>query len=101
MACEAKELSFGVYQKKDQKLKHVHSSSNHRPTTVTSITMGVGKRFARLTLRLISIGDKRSNQVYPDHAGVLKNAGLTPEEFPTLGKIWEEDDKAHAAEKTS
>eukprot|EP00957_Ditylum_brightwellii_P005629 430404-Ditylum_brightwellii.AAC.1 len=51
---------------------------------------------------LFSVYQKRpETEVYPDHAEVLKKAGLAPEEFPTLDKIWEEDDKAHTAEKTS
>eukprot|EP00957_Ditylum_brightwellii_P211261 15365964-Ditylum_brightwellii.AAC.1 len=40
-------------------------------------------------------------EVYPDHAGIVQKAGLVLEEFPTLGKIWEDAGKASAAEKTS
>eukprot|EP00957_Ditylum_brightwellii_P033323 2525062-Ditylum_brightwellii.AAC.1 len=65
-------------------MKYVDISSNHHPTTFMSISIGVGKRFARLTVRLVSIGEKRLNQVYPDHASDLKKVGLALEEFPAL-----------------
>eukprot|EP00957_Ditylum_brightwellii_P067311 5108334-Ditylum_brightwellii.AAC.1 len=86
MAWEAKEFIFSIYQKKDQKLKYVDSSSNHHPTTFTSIATGVGKRFARLTSRSVSKGKKGLDQIYSDHADVLKKEDLALEEFPTLDK---------------
>ena len=66
----------------------------------TSTAMGVGKRLARLTSKSVSTGKRQLNQIYPDHASVLEKAGLALEEFPTLDKILEEDDKTCAVENT-
>jgi len=63
--------NFSVYQKMNQRLKYVPSTSTHTGATLRAIPSGVLTRLAILNAPLIDIPDRPIDEIYPDHANAL------------------------------
>eukprot|EP00957_Ditylum_brightwellii_P056431 4277395-Ditylum_brightwellii.AAC.1 len=69
-------LRFGVYCIPKQVLKYVDTSSTHRSTVFKPITSGFFTRLTRLTSNYNKVKNKSFEEVYPEHAKVLKKLAL-------------------------
>ena len=86
-------LQFRVFRKKGQKLNYVGIGSTHTPSTLRAITLGFLNHTVKLTSRKPSFHSKRNDSVYPDHLNALRNVGLEPTFFLTMGKFWKGQDE--------
>ena len=86
------DLQFSVFRKKGQQLKYVGKEITHTPSTFHAITSGVLNHLAKLTSRKPYIHSEGVDKIYPDHANVLRKAGLAPYNFPTMGYLWSKQD---------
>eukprot|EP00957_Ditylum_brightwellii_P149795 11407789-Ditylum_brightwellii.AAC.1 len=77
-------LAFGVYRKEGQALKYVGRQSLHREMVFKSI----GKEAFTRLIRLTSITEKNKSmtidELYLEHVGALRKAGLIPKNSQCL-----------------
>ena len=84
----AGELQFIVFRKKGHQLKYVSKKITHTLGTLYAITPGVLNRLATLTSQKPSLNYYGVEKIYPDHANSLREAGLAPPIFQTMGYLW-------------
>ena len=82
------DLPFGVFRKRGQKLNYVRKGSNHTPGTLCAIPLEVLNRLAKITSRKPYFNSERVENVYPDHANVLHEAGLSTPIYPPIGEFF-------------
>jgi hypothetical protein len=82
-------LQFRVHLKENQVLKYLNRRSTHTDACFAAIPTEVMKRLASLTTRTEESEITRMDELYPAHAKALKKANLVPDIFPTLGKIFD------------
>ena len=75
------ELKFQVYMKENQKLKYLNKGSCHTSSNIKNVAKSVFKRLTKLTSMCARTKEKRIDEIYPQHATALKNAGLHTGEF--------------------
>ena len=68
--------------------KYVRKERTHTPGTLRAIPSGVMNHLAKITSQKSSLHSEEVYKVYPDHANALREAGLTPPNFPTIGYLW-------------
>ena len=95
-----------AYSKPGQKIQYVSKDSTHRRSCLTSIPSGVLKRLSRLTLQdnLGLAGNKRVNELYPNHWDALLEANLIKKstKTPRMKTLWKRDNnKKNKKEKTN
>ena len=86
-------MTCSVYRKENQLLKYLNNSSCHTHSTFRAIPAGVFKRLSRLTSKEAETSSKKIDQLHPDHIKALRTAKLLPEEIPTFGELWENDER--------
>ena len=78
------DLKCRVHLKKNQTLKYLNNSSNHRECTFRAIPKSVVNRLAQLTSLTPENENETIDKLYPSHHKALKKAKLNPKEYPTL-----------------
>ena len=81
------ELAFCVHKKPNQQLKYLNSDSTHPSATSKEIQHGVFPFLANLTSQDLEMGNKRIDEVYPEHVDALWKARLCTEELLTFGDL--------------
>ena len=83
-------LQFHVHIKPNQVIKYLNAGSTHTASVFKAVPHGVINRLAKLT----SITNRKKNttidELYPDHAAALEVAGLSPDEYPTIHSVQDE-----------
>ena len=69
-------------------LNYVGRESNHTLGILRAIPSEVLNRLAKLTSQKPSLHYEEVDKFYPDHSNALREAGLTPPNFPTMGDLW-------------
>jgi hypothetical protein len=82
-------LQFRLHLKENQVLKYLNHGSTHTEACFAAIPAGVMKRLASLTTRTDKSELMRMDKLYPVHANALQTANLAQNIFPTLGKIFD------------
>jgi len=85
------QLAFLVYNKPNQHLKYLNSSSIHKKTVFHAIPRGVFHRLANLTSFNNLNKDKTVDELYSIHAKALRTVGLVCDEFPVLSQYLKND----------
>ena len=74
-------------------MKYVRKEITHTPGTLRAIPSGFMNRLAKITSQKPSLHYEEVDKVYPDHKNSLREAGLAPPNFPTIGYLWKIQDE--------
>ena len=87
------DLQFSVFSQMGQQLKYVSKESTHKPGTLRAIPLGVLNRLAKLTSRKPSLHSEGVDEIYPDHANILRKASLASPNLPIMGDLLRKQDE--------
>ena len=85
-------------RKKGQQLNYIRKESTHTPGTLRAIPSWGLNCLAKLTEKT-SVHSEGVDKISPDHANALRNAGVAPPDFPTMGDLWSKQDEKVDTEK--
>jgi hypothetical protein len=94
-------LNFRVHLKDNQQLKYLNRGSTHTKAVFASIPHGVMSRLARLTSITDESKDLTLNQLYPKHAEALLKARITPDRYPTLQEMTDQNNQTLSQSRRS
>ena len=80
-----RDLQFGIFRNKGQKLKYVIKFSTRTPVTLRAILLRVLDHLAKITSRNPDLHSKLADYFYPDHDNSHHEAGLVPSISPKMG----------------
>ena len=89
----AGDLQFSAFREKGQQLKCVLKKINHTPGILRAIPLEFMKSLAKITSQKPSLHSKGLYKVYPGHKKSVREAGLAPPNFPTMGYLWKMQDE--------
>ena len=71
-------------------IKYLNAGSTHAASVFKAVPHGVINRLAKLTSITNRNKNTRIDELYPDHAAALEVAGLSPEKYPTIQSVQDE-----------
>ena len=84
--CPEGGLKFGIFRNKVHQLNYFRKVSNHTPGTLCAIQLEFLDRLAKFTSQNPDLNSKWVDYVYSNRVNALREAGLAPSIFLTVGK---------------